>query len=88
MADSDVELAVLRLAWRLDALDQWRKETDDALHELENGLRAIVNEDEIEKAVRTAVRKERTVGLTFVQKLALTIVAGITIADGIKGLVS
>lgn len=87
MPADDVEMAVLRLAWRLDALDKWREKVDDNLSELERGLRAIVDEDKIEKAVRTAVRNERTLGLTFVQKVAVGLVGAVSLADAIKGLV-
>jgi hypothetical protein len=88
MPDSDVELAILRLAWRVDALDDWRSDVDRRVAGNERELARLVKADEIAEAVAEKMKHERVLGLTFVQKAAASLVGLVVLADGIKGLVS
>ncbi len=66
--ERDLDLAVLRLAWRLDALDQWRAETvDPSLVRLDVKLRDIVKADEIADAVAEKMKAQGRIQLTRVQ---------------------
>ncbi len=82
MAERDLELALLRLAWRIDALDEWRKDVD-----LDRArLKDLVKADEIAEAVAKKVNHERTLQLTLVQKAVAFLVGAVAVAGGIKGL--
>lgn len=89
MADesADLELAVLRLAWRLDALDEWRREVSEQVAGNRRELERLVKADEIADAVADKVNETRTLHLTFVQKAAAFIVGLVAVADGIRGLI-
>ncbi len=82
MAERDLELALLRLAWRIDALDEWRKDVD-----LDRArLKDLVKADEIAEAVAKKVNHERTLQLTLVQKAVAFLVGALAVAGSIKGL--
>ena len=60
-ADEDRELRerVLRNGWRLDALDEWRRNVvDPTLSRLEVTLNGLARRDEIEAAVKDAVNSQ------------------------------
>lgn len=59
----------MRNSWRLDALDKWRTEIDGRLSRLEQRVGDLTKADEIAEAVAQKMRSERTLGLTFVQKV-------------------
>lgn len=60
MPDDDVSLAILRIAWRLDALDKWREQVDGRMVEFERGLRRVVEADKIGAAVADAMTAKVT----------------------------
>lgn len=83
--DQGSELALLRIAWRLDAFDQWRTRIDLRFEALERELQRLVKADEIAEAVAAKMKSERTLQLTFVQKTVALLVGAVAIADGIRG---
>lgn len=87
MTDSDLELALMRLAWRIDALDAWRQEISELVAGNRRELDRLVKADEIAEQVAERLRKERTLQLTIVQKALITVVTLVTLAGGIKALI-
>lgn len=87
MADSDVELAIMRLAWRLDALDKWREEISELVAGNRRELDRLVKADEIAEQVADRLRHERTLHLTIVQKALITVVTVVGLAGSIKALI-
>ena len=73
--------------WRLDALDLWRKDVDHSLGSIDERLKGLLKADEIAEAVAQKMRSERTLGLTFVQKLGVFVVGAVAVAGGLKGLI-
>lgn len=57
--DHDTELAVLRLAWRLDSLDRWRERVDADLSEIGRKVDTVTRADEIAHAVAVALGDQR-----------------------------
>ena len=62
--DSDADLAILRLAWRLDALDQWRKEIEQRVAGNSRELERLVKADEIADAVAAKLGEAQSERLT------------------------
>lgn len=104
MAGRDDELAIVRLAWRIDALDKWRSELEHdrerfraeiegKLVELRTELDGLTKAQEIAKAVSAELRKERGGGevatkLPFPAKLGAFAAGALVVADAIRGLIS
>lgn len=65
----DLELAVMRLAWRLDSLDKWREVVDGRVRDLDEGMRRMVNAQEIAEAVAARLSARNRLELTLAQKL-------------------
>lgn len=83
-----LELAVARNGWRLDALDNWRRqEVEPALRQLRRDVGELVNQDAIEAAVTTAVRNERRTLLNVPQKILLGLFALIALVGNIVAIV-
>lgn len=84
----DVELAILRLSWRVDALDAWRKELDTKLLRIEAQVSEIVSSERIadEVALRLATARDarRRLELTFLQKFAVVVVSLVSLAGAAK----
>lgn len=83
--DRDPSLSLARLGWRLDALDEWRK---DVVDPAVAALGELTKADEIAEAVANKVNATNTLRLTLVQKSVALLVALTALAGGIKGLVS
>jgi hypothetical protein len=84
--DSDLELAVLRLSWRLDAIDTWRRETvDPQLVTLNEGLRRMVTAQEIAKAVAHELGERKRLELTWGQKLLALAFAAASLYASLHG---
>lgn len=66
-ADRDLELALLRLAWRIDALDAWRKELDVWCGLTSRTLEALTKADEIAEAVAAKMDSTRQIRFTKAQ---------------------
>lgn len=88
MAASDSELAIMRLAWRLDALDQWRKDVDKWCGAMDTRVGDLTRADEIADAIAVRVHAGRTLGLTALQKAIVIGAALIAAAGGLKGLIT
>lgn len=89
----DLELAVLRLAWRLDAIDRWREETVKQLAACEESIENLAESDRIAEAVAEAIRQEPptpqriAAGLTTWQRLGAFAAGALVLADAVRGLV-
>lgn len=57
----------MRLAWRVDALDDWREKVDVWRTETDDSLRAIVQTDRIAEAVSKRMSERHGVYLSRVQ---------------------
>lgn len=54
----------MRLAWRADSIDTWRKEVDGRLDTLESRVGSLTRTDEIAEAVAQKLNESQTVKLT------------------------
>lgn len=91
--DRDLELALMRLAWRVDALDKWREETvTPELALLDQRCDKLEGADEIAEAVAAAIREDPPTAQTMVaglatwQKWGALITGALLMADAVKGL--
>lgn len=84
--DAPLLVRLARLEWRLDALDAWRKDVDRQIATIDDRLDGLVKVDEVARAVAAQLRKDRTLGLTFVQKLAGGAVALLVVLGELKSL--
>lgn len=84
---ADYQRAADRRDWRLDALDKWREQVDERISALEGDVERMNRSDQIADAVADRMKRERRYVLTTFQKLIVTIVGAITLADLVKGLV-
>lgn len=94
----------MRLAWRIDALDAWRKGIEDEFATLRGELDAVTKSQEIAKAVAVELSKHASppaervaeavaergtkLALTWYQKLGGAIMGAIVVIDALRGLVS
>lgn len=78
----------MRLAWRLDALDTWRKSIDRDLGTLAATLGELTKADEIADAVAKKMNDTHTLHLTFVQRAAVFLVGLSSLAAAVKVLVT
>lgn len=85
--ERDLDLAVLRVAWRLDALDEWRKQVEHRLGTLEDSVDVLTETDKIARAVAARVNDDRRLVLTGMQKLGATLMSLVILADAIRGLI-
>lgn len=85
--DRDNELAILRLAWRVDALDKWRERIDTFCTETTATLDSLTRADEIADAVASRMEKTHTLHLTLVQRVAALVVGVSTFAAALKVLI-
>lgn len=73
---------LLRACWRLDALDEWRKETESRVSVLES---EVVTEQQA-RLLREALVKHGQLRLTRLQQLAGLGLLAVGVADLVKGL--
>ncbi len=67
--DAPVLLQLARNRWRIEALDQWRAETDKRIAVLEDLVEGLVKAETLAKALAARTHDERTLRLTVLQKL-------------------
>ncbi len=65
--NNDLELSILRLAWRADAIDRWRDELDAWRLTTNSILDGLTTADKIAEAVAEKMSSTRTVRFTRVQ---------------------
>lgn len=89
----DLDLAIMRLAWRLDALDRWRSEVEKELAVLSETVDELAEADRIAAAVAESIRKEppdvgraMTAGLNRWQRWGAFVGGALLLADAVKGL--
>lgn len=63
-ANDDADLAILRLAWRLDAIDEWRKDIEARVSGNQRELDRLVKADEIADAVASKLNETHSERLT------------------------
>lgn len=92
--ERDLELAILRLAWRLDALDKWREQVVKQVAACEESIEGLAEADRIAAAVAEAIRHDPppvstaiTAGLTWWQRLGAFCAGALILAAAIRGLV-
>lgn len=92
--DSDLELALMRLAWRIDSLDRWRKGVEQQLGGLSQKVDSVTRAQEIAEGVAEKLRETGVTvqpggfGLTWWQKLGASIGGALVVADALRGLIS
>lgn len=70
MGEDDLRLLVDRHDWRLEALDQWRKETDKRVSVLESKVHDLEFTNEVADALAKRIAEDRRrLELTVVQKI-------------------
>lgn len=94
-AERDTELALLRLAWRVDDLDKWRTSADDRLAVLREEIDDVTEAQKIAAAVAAKltstsapVNVKTGLSLTWYQRLGALIAGALILADAVRGLVS
>lgn len=65
--ERDLELALLRLAWRVDALDKWRERIDAFCADTTMALDGLTKADEIAEAVANKMSEAGRIKFTKVQ---------------------
>lgn len=95
MPDRDAELALLRLAWRVDALDKWRDSIDNQLAVLREEIDGVTEAQKIAEGVAARltstsapVNVKTGLSLTWYQRLGALIAGALILADAVRGLVS
>ena len=95
MPERDSELALLRLAWRVDALDKWREGIDHQLGVLREELDGMTEAQKIAEAVTAKltsaadpVQVKTGLNLTWYQKAGAFLAGALILADAVRGLVS
>lgn len=85
---------MLRLAWRVDALDRWRSEVVTEVAELRRDCDELAETDRIAQAVAAAVRdnppavtpQRIAAGMTTWQRWGAFAAGALLLADAVKGL--
>ena len=85
--DSDLGYALMRLAWRIDALDEWRKDMEKRLGDVETLAHKIDRSDEIAREVAKRLNS-RGASYAWWQKAGALLGGALVLADAVKGLVS
>lgn len=90
-----LERIIDRIGWRLDALDEWRKEVDKRVSVLESNveterqtrlLNDALRSRDIADAVSQKLRNDASFGITTVQKIGALLLGLLVAAGTIKGL--
>jgi hypothetical protein len=91
VAQDDLELAALRLAWRVDALDKWRERVEHRLDSIEAATDAVIESQKIAAGVAAELARRgvgpSTLSLTWWQKLGGAVAGALLVADALRGLV-
>ena len=87
-ASEDSSLAILRLAWRLDALDEWRRTVEKRVGAIEHELGELVRAAEIMEAVAEKMEQTHTLHLTKVQRRVAFSAALVATFGGVVGIAS
>lgn len=92
MPQDDVELALLRLAWRVDSLDKWRERVESRLDACEMQQEQLVESQRIAEGVAAELERRgatsRELRLTWWQKVGGFAAGALLVADAVRGLVS
>lgn len=92
MPDSDEALAILRLAWRVDALDKWRERVDTRLDSCEEAQDKMIETQKIAAGVAKELERRgvgsSTLQLSLWQKLGGAVAGALVVADALRGLIS
>lgn len=75
-----------RNAWRLDALDEWRKDLDGRVAVLESKVGDIVFDDKLAQELAKKLDARTTHTFTLWQKLAGGLVSAVIVAGELKSL--
>jgi hypothetical protein len=84
----DLERAIDRNAWRLDALDDWRRRVDDRLFAVERQMAELVKADEIAEAVAEKMSDQQTIHLSRDQRRFAFFAGGATALGTVSGIVA
>lgn len=82
--EGDLERTLLRLGWRLDALDEWRTNTDRRLALLTENVEKLSRADEIAAEVARRVRADRLLVFSVGQKVVAGLIAAAAIATAVQ----
>lgn len=97
--DTDAEILRLRdkvhslsatiggFGYRLGGVETWKKEISDKVEDISETLEEIIKADEIADGISNKIKTERTIKLTFVQKVIVGAAGLAAIADFILRLV-
>lgn len=75
-----------RLTWRIDALDQWRKDLDARIAVLESKVSNIVFDDKLAQELAKKLDQRSTYTFALWQKLGAGIVSLVLVAGELKTL--
>ena len=75
-----------RLTWRLDALDQWRKELDARVAVLESNVSNIVFDDKLAQALAKKLHERSTYSFALWQKIGAGLASLVIVAGELKTL--
>ena len=75
-----------RNSWRLDALDEWRKDIDGRVAVLESKVGDIVFDDKLAQELAHRLRERNRYSFTLWQKLGAGLVSLVIVAGEIKSL--
>jgi hypothetical protein len=85
-ADDDNALAIMRLAWRVDALEEWRKHIGERVALNSRELERLVKADEIADEVSKRLNSQQSFRLTTVQKRVAILAAAAAGLSTLAGL--
>lgn len=89
MDDSD-RIHLLRIGWRLDALDEWRRETESRLGGIEQQVSELVKADQIAEAIARRMEANKELHLSVAQRywaIGFGVVASLGSIGGIVALI-
>lgn len=86
MPASDWRSSPERNAWRLDALDEWRKDLDGRVAVLESKVGDIVFDDKLAQELANRLKERNRYSFSLWQKLTAGLVSLVIVAGEIKSL--
>lgn len=75
-----------RNAWRLDALDEWRKDLDGRVAVLESKVGDIVFDDKLAQELANRLKERNRYSFSLWQKLGAGLVSLVIVAGEVKSL--
>ena len=87
MPTDDTRRSVDKNTWRLDALDEWRKDVERRLGKIESEVTTIEETRKLQEALVRAGRREHELRLTTSQKLGGLLLGAATLADLIRSVI-